>query len=213
MSRTAAREQARDATGVGRALTGIPATDTMRRSSVMQYTSVEPQQGGAPGMPEPLFTDTMQIALVVRDLDATLRTWVHEYGIGPWQIFEFQRGSIDNLVHDDEPAEFTMRIAVGRIGKVEWEIIQPLDDVGPYAEYLATKGEGFHHVQFAVRDYDDAMRVLREKGHKVHIGGEVMGTRLAYMSTDTDLGLITEYVDFEGEAPVTPVAVYPPADE
>jgi hypothetical protein len=162
--------------------------------------------------PKPLFTDTMQIALVVRDLDATLHTWVHEYGIGPWQIFEFGPGSIENLVHDEEPAEFTMRIAVGRIGKVEWEIIQPLDDVGPYAEFLAKKGEGFHHVQMAVSDYDETLDALRAKGHKIHIGGDVATTRLAYMATESDIHVMTELVDFEGDPPVTPVAVYPPAE-
>ena len=43
-------------------------------------------------MREPVFTETLQIALVVRDLDATMRTYVHEYGIGPWEIYEFNPG-------------------------------------------------------------------------------------------------------------------------
>jgi hypothetical protein len=55
-------------------------------------------------MREPVFTETKQIALVVRDLEATMRTYVHEYGIGPWEI---------------------------------------------YAEHLAAKGEGLHHVAVA----------------------------------------------------------------
>ena len=38
-------------------------------------------------MPEPVFTDTMQIGIVVRDLDATIRHY-EAYGIGPWQFFE-----------------------------------------------------------------------------------------------------------------------------
>ena len=38
---------------------------------------------------EPVFTETMQIGIVVRDLDATLRRYVDDYGIGPWQILEF----------------------------------------------------------------------------------------------------------------------------
>ena len=38
---------------------------------------------------EPVFTETLQIALVVRDLEESLRTYVEEYGIGPWEIYEF----------------------------------------------------------------------------------------------------------------------------
>jgi len=30
----------------------------------------------------------MQIGIVVRDLDATMRKYVDEYGIGPWRIYE-----------------------------------------------------------------------------------------------------------------------------
>ena len=40
-------------------------------------------------MREPLFTETLQIAIVVRDLEAALHTYVHEYGIGPWELYEF----------------------------------------------------------------------------------------------------------------------------
>jgi hypothetical protein len=40
-------------------------------------------------MREPIFTETLQIAIVVRDLEATMRTYVEEYGIGPWEIYDF----------------------------------------------------------------------------------------------------------------------------
>src|SRR5579872_6495806 len=143
-------------------------------------------------IPEPVFTDTLQVAVVVRDLDAALETFVYEYGVAPWQILEMPAGSIEGLVPDDEPAELSIRIALGMIGNVQWELIQPLDDHGPYAEFLATKGEGLHHVGMAVRNYDEALARLREKGHAVHIGGTYQGIRLSYMSTDRDMHAMTE---------------------
>jgi catechol 2,3-dioxygenase-like lactoylglutathione lyase family enzyme len=163
-------------------------------------------------IPEPVFTDTLQVALVVRDLDAALHTFVYEYGVRPWRIMEMGPGAIDDLVHNDEPAEFSMRIALAKIGNVEWELIQPTDDKGPYAEFLATKGEGLHHIGMAVRDYDEALARLREKGHNALIGGVYQGIRLSYMSTDRDLGAITEIFDFpDGQQP-SPDSVYPPED-
>lgn len=39
-------------------------------------------------MRDPAFTETLQIALVVRDLEASMRTYVHDYGVGPWEIYE-----------------------------------------------------------------------------------------------------------------------------
>jgi hypothetical protein len=41
-------------------------------------------------MRDPLFTETMQISIVVRDLETTLATYVEEYGIGPWEIYDFK---------------------------------------------------------------------------------------------------------------------------
>jgi hypothetical protein len=29
----------------------------------------------------------------VRDLEAAMRTYVHDYGIGPWGIYEFNPGT------------------------------------------------------------------------------------------------------------------------
>ena len=33
------------------------------------------------------FTQTMQIGIVVRDLDAAMRKYVDDYGIGPWKTY------------------------------------------------------------------------------------------------------------------------------
>jgi hypothetical protein len=48
-------------------------------------------------MREPLFTETLQVGIVVRDLDATLRMYVEDYGIGPWDVYEFNPGNAKNL--------------------------------------------------------------------------------------------------------------------
>ena len=67
-------------------------------------------------MREPVFTETMQVALVVRDLEAALRTYVHEYGIGPWAIYEFNPETVEDMVKDGEPAEYAFRLALAMVG-------------------------------------------------------------------------------------------------
>ena len=37
-------------------------------------------------MREPVFNETMQLGIVVRDLEATVRRYVDDYGIGPWDF-------------------------------------------------------------------------------------------------------------------------------
>ncbi|WP_293256069.1 hypothetical protein [Palaeococcus sp. (in: euryarchaeotes)] len=33
---------------------------------------------------KPIFTDVLQVAVVVKNLDETVRKYADEYGIGPW---------------------------------------------------------------------------------------------------------------------------------
>lgn len=159
--------------------------------------------------PGPLFTETLQVAIVVRDLEAALRTYVHEYGIGPWEIYEFNPSNTRDMVRDDEPAEYAMRIAVTMVGSTQWELIEPLDDKSIYAEFLAEKGGGLHHLGVAVPDYGNALAHLRRKGHSVLQGGLYNGVKFAYVSTDRDLGVITEIFDWPPGLKQEPDAVYP----
>jgi hypothetical protein len=154
---------------------------------------------------EPLFTETMQISIVVRDLEATMRTYVEEYGIGPWEIYEFNPGNVSETVG----AESSWRIAVTMVGSVQWELIEPLDEKSIYAEFLRTKGEGLHHVAVGGKGYREQLEAMRAKGRRVLSGGHYNGVTFAYLSTDEDLGVITEIFDWPEGLVQEPDSVYP----
>ncbi len=160
-------------------------------------------------MREPAFTETLQIALVVRDLDAAMRTYVHDYGIGPWAIYEFNPGNVRNMSADGEPLESAWRLALARVGHVHWELIQPLDDRSTYAEFLAEKGEGVHHIGVAVPSFDAAVASVAAQGRKVLLGGEYNRVTFAYLPTGDDLGVITEIFDSAPGDDQDPDSVYP----
>lgn len=169
----------------------------------------EPEPEEWSRMREPVFTETKQIALVVRDLEGTMRTYVDEYGIGPWEVYEFNPETVTEMVKDGQPAEYAFRLAVTMVGGVQWELIQPLDDRSMYAEFLATKGEGVHHVAVGVPSYGEALDTLRAKGRRVLQGGVYNGVTFAYLSTDEDLGVVTEIFDWPPGLEQKPDAVYP----
>src|SRR4051812_7909352 len=161
-------------------------------------------------MREPLFTETMQISIVVRDLDATLKTYVDEYGIGPWQIYEFNPETMTQMVGaDDAPTEYRFRIAVTMVGSVQWELVQPLEERGVFAEFLATKGEGVHHVAVGGRPYAETKDALRAKGRRVLQGGVYNGVAFSYLTTDEDLKVVTELFDWPDGLEQEPDGVYP----
>ena len=108
---------------------------------------------------EPIFTDTQQVAIVVPDLYAAMRTYVEDYGIGPWKIFLFNPETAGGMTVDEQPVEYAMRVGLANVGSVEWELIEPLDDRSIYAQFLAANGgkAGLHHVAVKVSDYQTSL--------------------------------------------------------
>ena len=140
----------------------------------------------------PLFTETLQIGIVVRDLDATLRRYVDDYGIGPWEIHEFTPRDANDLREYGQPVERSWRLAVTMVGSVMWELIEPLDSESIYARFLAEKGEGVHHIAVATPSFDDAVAAQAARGATLALSGEFSGIKVAYLPTDRDLGTLIE---------------------
>ena len=143
-------------------------------------------------MREPVFADTVQVALVVRDLDASMKTYVERYGMGPWEIYEFNPDTVENMRAHGESVESTWRLALARVGGVMWELIEPLDDHGTYAEFLAEHGEGVHHVGMAGNAFAGTLAEFYSEGRTPLLSGRYRGVDFAYLPTGADLGVATE---------------------
>ena len=142
-------------------------------------------------MREPVFDETMQLGIVVRDLEATVRRYQDDYGIGPWEFARIDLGDASDYREHGEPAERSNRIAMATVGGVMWEHIEPLDEDGIYARFLAEKGEGVHHVAVATPDFGETVaRAEREDG--VMLSCKHSGVDIAYLDTQHDLGVVLE---------------------
>jgi glyoxalase/bleomycin resistance protein/dioxygenase superfamily protein len=143
-------------------------------------------------MLEPSFTETVQIGIVVRELETTMRRYVDEYGIGPWEVHEFAAGVAEHLHEHGKPVERSWRLATTMVGTVQWELIEPRDDESDYARFLAEKGEGVHHIAVAPANYDRALADEARRGREAVLTGTFSGFRVAYLPTEHDLGVILE---------------------
>ena len=142
-------------------------------------------------MRAPVFNETMQLGIVVRDLEATVRRYEDDYGIGPWQFARIDLGDANNYREYGKPVERSNRIAIAMVGRVMWELIEPLDEDGIYARFLAEKGEGVHHVAVATSDFDETFaRAERKDG--VMLSCKHSGIDIAYLDTLRDLGVTIE---------------------
>ena len=143
-------------------------------------------------MRDPVFTQTVQIGIVVRDLDAAMRKYVDDYGIGPWKIYEFNPGNAKDLREYGQPVKRSWRLAIAMVGQLQWELIEPLDNEGIYARFLAEKGGGVHHIAVAAQSFDNMLAMEAKRGSELVLSGEFEGVKVAYLDTERDLGVTLE---------------------
>lgn len=91
-----------------------------------------------------------EVGVAVRDLDQATQLFV--------ELFNAEAGPIM-----DVPL-YAMRYRMCRLGKVDFELMEPTAEGGVIADFLARRGEGLHHVAFAVDDIQDTMDTLGKKG-------------------------------------------------
>ncbi len=90
------------------------------------------------------------VALVVRDLEASLAFYR--------EILGLEVTTIEEIAHD------RVRIAFLPIGASSIELVQPTDATTGVARFLATKGEGFHHVCLEVANLSESLTRLAIDG-------------------------------------------------
>jgi methylmalonyl-CoA epimerase len=90
-----------------------------------------------------------EVGVAVRDLDAATSLLVDLLGGEAGPLVEVER--------------YTMRFRMVRVGKVDFELMEPTAPSGVIHDFLQRRGEGLHHIAFAVDDLDDTMATLRAK--------------------------------------------------
>jgi methylmalonyl-CoA/ethylmalonyl-CoA epimerase len=90
------------------------------------------------------------IAIVVASIEAALGLWRDMLGL-----------ELETVM--DIPTDH-VRIAFLNVGESKVELVQPTDDTTGVARYLASKGEGFHHVCFEVGNLAEALIRLELDG-------------------------------------------------
>jgi hypothetical protein len=141
---------------------------------------------------KPIFTDVLQVGVVVKNLEASMKKYYDDYGIGPWTVYEFNKDTVQDMIIRDKKVNYAMRLALVNIGKVQWELIEPLDDISIYAEFLKEHGEGLHHVALGVENYEGAMAFARGKDIGIIQGGTWHDFIYTYLDTADELATIAE---------------------
>ena len=146
-----------------------------------------------------MFSDLVQIGVVVRDLDRAIAFLSDVLGIGPFRTITWpppDRTDIQRTYHG-EPGDFSARMAFAELGSIELELIQPLEGESIWSDFLKQRGEGIHHIRFNTANTRPLIQYLAEHGIKVSQRGSGLrpGTEWAYFDTESEIGFIVEIMN------------------
>lgn len=121
------------------------------------------------------------IGIAVKDLDAAI------------SYYEKLLGSKCYAV--EEVADQKVKTAFFKIGQTKIELLASTDPEGPVGKFLEKKGEGVHHIAFAVEGLQEQMNVLAEDGMQLidktpRKGAE--GLNIAFLHPKSTFGVLTE---------------------
>jgi methylmalonyl-CoA epimerase len=91
-----------------------------------------------------------EVGVAVHDLDACTELMVDLFGatVGPLVPVPL----------------YDMQFRMLRVGKVDFEVMEPSAERGVIWDFLKKRGQGLHHIAFAVDDIDATTETLRRKG-------------------------------------------------
>ena len=126
------------------------------------------------------------VAVVVASLDAALTFWRDMLGL--------ELDVVEDMEHD------RVRIAFLPVGESKIELVEPTDDTTGVARFLASKGEGFHHVCFEVANLAETLLRLEIDGLELIDSAPRRGAEgpVAFLHPRSCHGVLVELIEAPG---------------
>ena len=126
------------------------------------------------------------VALVVTSIDASLGLWQEALGLELETVMD---------IPDDR-----VRIAFLGVGESKIELVEPTDDTTGVARFLASKGEGFHHVCLEVANLAETLLRLEIDGIELIDSAPRRGAEgpVAFLHPRSCHGVLVELIEAPG---------------
>jgi methylmalonyl-CoA/ethylmalonyl-CoA epimerase len=121
------------------------------------------------------------IGIAVTDLKASIAFYENVMGLKCYNI--------------EEVPDQKVRTAFFMVGQTKIELLESTDPEGPIGKFIEKKGEGIHHIAFAVRDLESGLADTESKGVKLidskpRKGAE--GLDIAFLHPKSTAGVLIE---------------------
>ncbi len=129
------------------------------------------------------------IGIAVKDLEASIRFYEETLGLSCYAV--------------EEVAEQKVRTAFFRVGDTKIELLESTDPEGPIGKFVEKKGEGVHHMAFAVKGIENALAQMDERGVRLidkapRKGAE--GLDIAFLHPKSTHGVLMELCEDKNQS-------------
>ena len=138
------------------------------------------------------------VALVVRSIEASLVLWRDVLGLKVETIMDIESDRV--------------RIAFLGVGESKVELVEPTDDTTGVARFLASKGEGFHHVCLEVDNLSEELTRLGIEGIELIDSAPRRGAEgpVAFIHPRACGGVLVELIEAPGGPSWATLGMTPP---
>jgi len=121
------------------------------------------------------------IGIAVKNLTEAVKMYENLFGL--------------SCYHIEEISDQKIRTAFFKIGQTKIELLESMDPKGVIGIFLEKRGEGVHHIAFAVENLADALKEAEAKGYQPidklpHQGAE--GLNIAFLHPKSTGGVLLE---------------------
>ncbi|MFW5890176.1 MAG: methylmalonyl-CoA epimerase [Marinilabiliaceae bacterium] len=126
-------------------------------------------------------THIEHIGIAVKNLEEAIPFYENVFGLECYAV--------------EEVADQKVKTAFFKVGDTKIELLEPTDAEGPIGKYIEKKGEGIHHLAFAVKGLEEKLKAAEEQGVKLidkspRKGAE--GLNIAFLHPKSTFGVLTE---------------------
>ncbi len=143
-------------------------------------------------------TKVVQIGIVVRDVEKSAKNYAEFFGVEVPKIIVSETEDKAKTRYYGKPTMARVRQAFFNFENISIELLEPVDGPSTWKDFLDSKGEGFHHIAFEIKDMDDKIAKLNDKGIPLSQQGRWTGGsggRYAYFESEKQLSVILELLE------------------
>jgi methylmalonyl-CoA/ethylmalonyl-CoA epimerase len=124
------------------------------------------------------------IGIAVKDLQASIRYYEEVLGLKCYAI--------------EEVKDQKVKTAFFQVGQTKIELLEATETDSPVGKFIEKKGEGVHHIAFAVNKIEQCLENVAEKGIQLidkqpRKGAE--GLDIAFLHPKSTFGVLTEFCE------------------